>query len=259
MGAIIRTVAEHEDAEPLLADLDFLLKEWESILAQSQKMQAPALLHSDMNQLKRVIRDTNPADTDAILVENREAFRRVEAVILEGAPALLPKLKCVDTADLFRDHNILPQMRKALERKVWLPSGGYIIIDQVEALTAVDVNTGKYVGENNLNDTVFKTNMEAVVEIAHQLRLRNIGGIVIIDFIDMEGEAERAELLQRLEEEMHKDRVRITVMGMTQLGLVELTRKKIGHDLSTIVERECPTCNGKGRIMANNEGINRKQ
>jgi len=249
MGAIIRTVAADTDGEDLINDLKFLLHEWKYILGQSAKATAPALLHSDMDQLKRVIRDANPADISRILVENQDAYDRVAAVISAGAPALLPKLKNAETRDLFQDRNVYAQMRRALERKVWLPSGGYIIVDQVEALTAVDVNTGKYVGENNLNDTVFKTNMEAVSEIAHQLRLRNIGGIVIIDFIDMENEEDRVKLLNYLEAEMKKDRIRVTVMGMTQLGLVELTRKKIGHDLSAIVEKECPVCGSKGKVL----------
>lgn len=248
MGVIIRTVAEHASAEPLLNDLRTLVKEWKRILGRAAKSSAPVLLHSDMDQLRRVIRSANPVDTGDILVGSEADFERVEELLRVGAPALLSHLKLVESADLFLDYDVYAQMEKALARKVWLPSGGYIIVDQVEALTAIDVNTGKYVGENNLNDTVFKTNMEAVVEIARQLRLRNIGGIVIIDFIDMESDQDREQLLAALEAEMRKDRIRVTVMGMTQLGLVELTRKKNGHDLTTLVEKECPHCGGKGRI-----------
>ena len=248
MGAIIRTVAEHASAEPLLSDLRSLIKEWKRILGRAAKSNAPTLLHSDMDQLCRVIRSANPVDTGKILVRCQEDYERVGEVINTVAPALLPNLRLEESRDLFLDYDVYNQMERALARKVWLPSGGYIIVDQVEALTAIDVNTGKYVGEHSLNDTVFKTNMEAVVEIARQLRLRNIGGIVIIDFIDMEVDEDREQLLKALEEEVKRDRIRVTVMGMTQLGLVELTRKKNGHDLTSLVEKECPHCGGKGRI-----------
>ena len=205
------------------------------------------LLHQDLDLLKRVIRDANPADIGRIIVGSQGDWDRVEPLIQAIAPALLPVLQLGESRDLFADYDIYNQLERALRRKVWLESGGYIILDQVEALTAIDVNTGKYVGESNLGATVFKTNMEAVTEIARQLRLRNIGGIIIIDFIDMEDTGAREQLLKALEDEVKKDRVRVTVMGMTQLGLVELTRKKNGHDLSATLEGECSHCGGKGR------------
>ena len=148
-----------------------------------------------------------------------------------------------------KTYNIYNQMEQALRRKVWLKSGGYIIFDQVEALTIIDVNTGKYVGETNLMDTVYKTNMEAVVEICRQLRLRNTGGIILVDFIDMENYEYRSGILAALEEEFKKDRTRVTLLGMTQLGLVEMTRKKTGHALTYSFEKECPFCGGKGRVL----------
>ena len=248
MGAIIRTVAEHADRELLQAELRLLLKTWRRIQGRIVKSKAPALLHSDIDLLDRTIRDTNPADVDRILAADEDAFEKISDVAGAIAPALREKVVLQESRDLFLDYDVYSQMERALQRKVWLKSGGYIIIDQMEALTAIDVNTGKYVGERSLNDTVFKTNMEAVSEIARQLRLRNIGGIVIIDFIDMDSGEDRARLLTALETEMKRDRVRVTVMGITQLGLVELTRKKIGHDLSASVEAECPSCNGKGRL-----------
>ncbi|MBR5430573.1 MAG: Rne/Rng family ribonuclease [Firmicutes bacterium] len=248
MGAIIRTVAEHADQQVLTGELRSLLKTWRRIQGWSVKSKAPSLLHSDMDLLERTIRDTNPADVDRIVVADEQAFEKVSDVIGAIAPALQSKIVLEETADLFLDYDVYSQIERALQRKVWLKSGGYIIIDQMEALTAIDVNTGKYVGERSLNDTVFKTNMEAVNEIARQLRLRNIGGIVIVDFIDMDNAEDKNRLLAALEEEMKKDRVRITVMGITQLGLVELTRKKIGHDLSSVLECECRACGGKGRI-----------
>lgn len=250
MGAIIRTVAEHAEQEMLAGDLKMLLREWRRIQGRAVKASPPALLHHDYDLLIRLIRDTNPADVDRILVGDAETYDKVNDIIAATAPALTPCLTLKESRNLFLDYDIYSQMERALRRKVWLKSGGYIIIDQMEALTAVDVNTGKYVGESNLNDTVFKTNMEAVTEIVRQLRLRNIGGIVIIDFIDMDQPEDKQRLLQALEEEVKQDRVRVTVMGMTQLGLVELTRKKIGHDLSMSIEKECPHCGGKGKISA---------
>lgn len=248
MGVIIRTVAEHAEHQVLLGELRSLLKTWRRIQGWAVKSSAPALLHSDMDLLERTIRDTNPADVDRILAGDEDSFDKVSEVVDSIAPALKSKIRLEESRDLFLDHDVYAQIERALQRKVWLKSGGYIIIDQMEALTAIDVNTGKYVGERSLNDTVFKTNMEAVSEIARQLRLRNIGGIVIIDFIDMDNAEDKNRLLAALEEEMKKDRIRITVMGITQLGLVELTRKKIGHDLSSALEGECRACGGKGRI-----------
>ncbi len=248
MGAIIRTVAEHADQQVLSGELRSLLKTWRRIQGWSVKSSAPSLLHSDMDLLERTVRDTNPADVDRIVTPDEDAFEKVTEVVGAIAPALKDKVVLEESQDLFLDYDVYAQLERALQRKVWLKSGGYIIIDQMEALTAIDVNTGKYVGERSLNDTVFKTNMEAVSEIARQLRLRNIGGIIIIDFIDMDSAEDKNRLLAALEEEMKKDRVRITVMGITQLGLVELTRKKIGHDLSSVLECECRACGGKGRI-----------
>lgn len=248
MGAIVRTVAGSAPAEPILADLRRLVKEWHRIQGRAAKAAPPALLHSDFDMLKRVIRDTNAADIDKIVVANAEDYEEVSDICESIAPSLRDALIVRESNDLFLDYDVYAQMEHALNRKIWLKSGGYIIIDQTEALTAIDVNTGKYIGENDLSATVFKTNMEAVAEIARQLRLRNIGGIVIIDFIDMDDPADKQKLLQELNERMKDDRVRITVMGMTQLGLVELTRKKVGHDLSSVIEKECPYCAGKGKI-----------
>ncbi len=247
MGAIIRTVAGSAPPQAILADLHRLIKEWHRIQGRAAKATSPALLYSDFDMLKRVIRDTNADDIDKIVVANAEDYEEVSDICESIAPGLRDALIIRESNDLFGDYDIYSQMERALHRKIWLKSGGYIIIDQTEALTAIDVNTGKYIGENDLASTVFKTNMEAVVEIARQLRLRNIGGIVIIDFIDMDDPEDKQKLLDELNERMKEDRVRITVMGMTQLGLVELTRKKVGHDLSSVIEKECPYCGGKGK------------
>ena len=249
MGAIVRTVAADTGPETILSDLRYLLSQWQCIQEKAAKAAPPALLYSDSDLLQRVIRDTNGDEIDRILVGSKEEYDRVEDICNMVAPGLRSFLRLQETDDIFADYDIYTQLERALRRKVWLKSGGYIIFDQTEALTAIDVNTGKYVGEDNLADTVFKTNMEAVTEIARQLRLRNIGGIIIIDFIDMDNSEDRRKLLEALAEEVKNDRVRITVMGITQLGLVEMTRKKVGHSLSSVIEKECPTCAGRGRVM----------
>ena len=250
MGAIVRTVAQGSDGQALAADIKLLTKEWRRIQGLAAKSAAPMLLRRDLEMLKRVIRDTGEGDVDRFVVNDEHAAQQLMEVIAWIAPNLKNKPVIVtESADLFGAYDIYSQVEKALRRKVWLKSGGYIVLDQTEALNAIDVNTGKYVGECDLQETVLKTNLEAVGEIARQLRLRNLGGIIIIDFIDMERPEDKEKLLTALKEELKKDRIRVTVMGMTQLGLVELTRKKVGQELSAVVEKECPECGGKGRIL----------
>ena len=248
MGVIIRTAAASADLIAIKEDLNILIHEWQRIQERASKANPPALIHNDLDILKKVIRDTSEADIDRIIVDNEENFQEVAALCDQLAPGLRKMLILRESEDIFSDYDIYNQMERALRRKVWLKSGGYLIIDQTEALTVIDVNTGKYVGENNLADTVMKTNMEAVSEIIRQLRLRNIGGIIIIDFIDIDDQKDKKRLLDELNEQSKADRVRITVMGMTQLGLVELTRKKAGHSLSSVTEKLCPCCGGKGRV-----------
>ncbi len=252
MGVIVRTVAADATDAQILADLRNLIKEWRRLQGRSVKSDPPHLLYSDFDILRKVLRDTNASDIDKIIVEDEEGFEQVADMCESIDAALRSKLVLQESRNLFWDYDIYSQMERALRRKVWLPSGGYIIFDQTEALTVIDVNTGKYVGEDNLADTVFCTNIEAVAEIARQLKLRNIGGIIIIDFIDMDEECNKQKLLEELNAQLKKDRVRITVMGITKLGLVELTRKKIGHDLSSVIEKECPCCNGKGKVACKN-------
>ena len=249
MGAIIRTVAAGATQEVLSADIRLLVKEWHRVQGLASKVQAPTLLHRDLELLKRIIRDTNNGDIERIVCNSQETAETVVDVIAAISPSLTSPITVSDYNDLFAAYDIYEQTEKALRRKVWLKSGGYIVFDQTEALNAIDVNTGKYVGECSLHDTVLKTNLEAVTEIARQLRLRNLGGIIIVDFIDMEKQEDKDILLDALIEELKKDRIRVTVMGMTQLGLVEMTRKKVGQELSAVVEKECPVCGGKGRVL----------
>ncbi|MBR6824378.1 MAG: Rne/Rng family ribonuclease [Firmicutes bacterium] len=250
MGAIVRTVALQATEEEIAEDLRGLLKLWRRIQARAVKVSAPGLVHRDIDMLERVIRDANGEDLNRIVVDSQETYEHVQGIIQRVAPSLKVQIVVREGEDIFASFGVYDQINKALSRKVWLKSGGYVIFDQTEALMAVDVNTGKYVGETDLNRTVLKTNIEAAVEVARQLRLRNIGGIVIIDFIDMDDDESKQKLLTVLEEELKKDRTRVTLLGLTQLGLVELTRKKVGHSLSSAVERECPVCDGKGRVLS---------
>ena len=250
MGAIIRTAAKDMGEEHLMSDIKLLSKQWKRIQGKAVKVKAPALLYSDLGLVERIIRDTDVGSVERILVDNKDLYEKMIDMAAAMSPSLGPKILLKQSEDLFSLYNVRDQMTQALRRKVWLKSGGYIIIDQVEALSVIDVNTGKYVGEDNLGQTILRTNLEAATEIARQLCLRNIGGIIIVDFIDMDNPQDKAHLLAALEDEVKKDRTRVTVLGMTQLGLVEMTRKKIGQGLSATLEKECPFCYGRGRILS---------
>ena len=249
MGAIIRTEANGAEKEVLAAELKNLLKLWKRVLGKGAKTGAPALVHRDLGLLQRVLRETVTEDIDRILLEPAESLEKVTEAVELTAPSLKSKVFVSAAPDLFASYEIDKQLARAMNRKVWMKSGGYIIIDHTEALTAIDVNTGKYVGETDLEETLLHINLEAAAEIGRQLRLRNIGGIIIVDFIDMDCAENRSRLLSALEEEAKKDRTKVTVLGMTRLGLVEMTRKKIGQEITMVLEKECPFCRGKGRVL----------
>jgi len=247
-GVIIRTAAAGISREELAEDVKALARQWKRIQGKAAQNSPPALIYRDLELLKRVIRGATAADVQGIVVESADMAARVREVMEEVAPGLDCRINIHEGQDIFSLYGLPEQIEKALKRKLWLKSGGYIVFDYTEALTVVDVNTGKYVGGKDLDDTVLTTNLEAVTEISRQLRLRNIGGIIVIDFINMELPEHKQTLMEALAEELKKDRTRITMLGMTNLGLVELTRKKNGHELSYILEKECPCCLGKGRV-----------
>lgn len=251
-GLIVRTVAEGATEEELARDAAFLQRLWERIMGRAAKAPATSLLHRDLGLVQRVVRDWFDDSVDQFLIDNREEYQRALEVLELHAPHLKSRLKLYNRLDqsLFDAYGIEVEIDKALKRRVWLKSGGYLVIDQTEALTAIDVNTGKFVGSTNLADTVFRTNMEAAKEIARQLRLRDIGGIIIIDFIDMEIVEHRQMVLKTLEEALKKDRTRANVLGLTQLGLVEMTRKKSRQNLDDALTRACPYCDGRGRVFS---------
>lgn len=251
-GLIVRTVAEGADEDELAQDADFLAKLWGRIQTRAKASSAPAMVHRDLGLVSRVIRDLFLDDVHSLTIDSRSEYERALDILEFSSPHLKERVHLYTRRDrgLFDLHGIEAELEKALKKRVWLKSGGYIVIDQTEALTAIDVNTGKFVGTTNLSDTVYKTNLEAAREIARQLRLRDIGGIIIIDFIDMEVLEHRQSVLRTLEEALKADRTKANVLGITQLGLVEMTRKKARQTLDDVLQRACPYCDGRGKVVS---------
>jgi len=252
MGLIVRTVAEGKSERELAADMRFLLKLWQRIGQKSRSATPPALLHRDLGLVSRVVRDFFTESVDRLLVDSRHEYERILDLLEYVSPELRERVHLHDLREhaLFDLYGLEAEIEKALQRKVWLKIGGYLVIDQTEALTVIDVNTGKYVGSTDLETTVYRTNLEAARELARQLRLRDIGGIIIVDFIDMESAEHRSEVLRVLEEELKKDRTKAHVLGLTQLGLVEITRKKVRQGLDEVMQKPCPYCAGRGRVLS---------
>jgi len=248
-GFIVRTMAENASDDELAADIGYLRRLWQEIRHRSQQQAAPLMLHHDLTLAQRVLRDLTGPETTRILVDSRENFQKLKAFAEEFMPQLSPLLAhYTGERPLFDLHAVEDEIQKALARRVDLKSGGYLIIDQTEAMTTIDVNTGAFVGARNFDDTIFKTNLEAAQTIARQLRLRNLGGIIIVDFIDMESAEHQAAVLAELDKALQRDHTRISVNGFTQLGLVELTRKRTRESLAQILCEPCPTCGGRGIV-----------
>lgn len=251
MGLIIRTVAEGRSEEELRQDCLFLVGLWEKVQAKAKSVKAPALLYKDYDLVYRLVRDVFSADVDKMIIDDEATYKKTLELLESLAPPLRDRVfRYTDGPPIFEAYGIEDEIEKALDRRVWLDSGGYLVIDHSEALTAIDVNTGRFIGSTNLADTVLKTNLEAAGEIARQLRLRDIGGIIIIDFIDMESERDEALVLQRLQEATRADRTRTHILGFTQLGLVEMTRKKVKQDIENLLHRDCPYCKGSGQVLS---------
>lgn len=252
MGVIVRTVSEGTGAEEFRRDAGFLLRLWERIMARAEASRAPALVHRDLALVDRVARDWLDDQVTELIIDDRAEYDHVMDYLDFSVPHLRDRVRLYTRTDqtLFDCYGVEPEIEKLLKRRIWLKSGGYVVLDQTEALTAIDVNTGKYVGSTNLAETVFKTNLEAAREIARQLRLRDIGGIIIIDFIDMDVHEHRQQVLKTLEQELKRDRTRTQVLGLTQLGLVELTRKKSRQSLVDVLTHPCPQCEGRGRVLS---------
>jgi len=249
-GLIVRTAAEHATEADLEADMDILLRQWDEIERKAAKANKPTLLYREPELAVRVIREEFNPDYRGVVIDDRRLFDEVRDYVTAFNPELADRIEYYDAdaegLSLFERHHVHEQVHKALDRKVWLPSGGSLIIEHTEALSVIDVNTGKNVGKSNLEETVFHNNMEAAEEIAKQLRLRDIGGIIVIDFIDMEIKDNRAKVVSAFREALARDKTRTQVFDITDLGLVEMTRKRIGEGLLTEFSEICPDCDGRG-------------
>ncbi|MBU2699791.1 ribonuclease G [Sporomusaceae bacterium BoRhaA] len=251
MGVIVRTVAENQSEEVLAKDILYLVNLWHSITVRAKISKSPTLLYCDADLVIRLVRDLLAADTDEFIVDQPLAYDRVVELVKFTSPDLVDRVKLYDRAeDIFAFYGLEQELDKIGQRNIVLKSGGYIVIDKTEALTVIDVNTGKFVGKTSLADTVLTTNLEAAEEIARQLRLRDIGGIIIIDFIDMDRPSDQQAVLLALEGYLKKDRTKTNVLGLTALGLVEMTRKKARQNLEMTLYADCPCCHGCGRIQS---------
>ncbi|MFZ9392471.1 MAG: Rne/Rng family ribonuclease [Ilumatobacteraceae bacterium] len=249
-GVILRTAAEHATEQELTADMTRLLDEWSRIEAAQKKASGPTLLYREPELAVRVIREEFNADYRGVMIDDRALYEEVRDYVAAFNPELADRVTYYDREaeglSLFENQHVHEQLHKALDRKVWLPSGGSLIIEHTEALTVIDVNTGKNVGTNNLEQTVFQNNLEAAQEVAHQLRLRDIGGIIVIDFIDMEIKDNRKKVVESFRHALARDKTRTQVFEISELGLVEMTRKRIGEGLLTSFAGQCPECQGRG-------------
>lgn len=250
-GYIVRTASEGIEEVKLKKEMEFLLNLWESISSKMERQRGPKLLYSELSVSLRAVRDLFTMDVDKLTIDSKEEYQNILEFIETFSPSLKYYVELYDgRKPLFEAYGIEHEINRALQRKVWLKSGGYIVIEPTEALTAIDVNTGSFTGKKNLEDTIFKTNMEAAKEIAYQLRLRNIGGIIVIDFIDMQSEANKEKLLEAFKEFLKKDRARTTVSSISNFGLMEMTRKRTRQSLYSAMTEPCPYCDGKGFIKS---------
>ena len=250
-GVIVRTAAEGAGEDELVADVQRLLAEWDAISKRAKKAKAPHLLYEEPELTVRVVRDGFIAgEFKELVTDSRRVYDLVTQYFQSVAPELVEQVHFHDgKLPLFEQYHVVEQVHKALERKVWLPSGGYIIIDRTEAMTVIDVNTGKHVGKTNLEETVVKTNLEAAQEVARQLRLRDIGGMIVVDFIDMLLEQNKGKVIQAVKEEMSKDKTRSQVFDISPLGILEITRKRVSAGLLESFSETCPTCSGRGILL----------
>ena len=250
-GYIIRTVSEGVSNEEFKADIEFLELLWQNIQQKRDKLSAPSLLHTDLDIVFRVVRDLFTPKVDKLVVDSKQEYMQVKEFIDSFLPMLSSRVELYEKDEpIFDAYEVEIEISRALGRKVWLKSGGYIVIDHTEALTAIDVNTGRYVGKRNPEETILKTNLEAVKEIAYQLRLRNIGGIIIIDFIDMLKEKNRKKVFNVLQEALSGDKARTNILQISELGLVEMSRKRTREDLLRALCEPCSYCEGRSYLKS---------
>lgn len=250
-GFIIRTASEGSTEEDLKKDFEFLFLLWETIQKKKDRVTAPSLLYSDLDLVFRSVRDLMSQDVKRLVIDSEEEYERIKDFVRAHVEKLLGKIELYEgTEPIFDTFGIELDISRALGRKVWLKSGGYIVIDQTEAMTVIDVNTGKFVGKEELEDTILKTNLEAVKEIAYQIRLRNLGGIIIVDFIDMEKLENRERVFNGFTETMRKDRAKNTISHISELGLIQMTRKRVRESLGRVLCEACPYCEGKAFVKS---------
>ena len=250
-GFIVRTVAESVSDAELRADMEFLIKLWNSIVKKSETAKAPALLYNDLDLLLRTVRDLFTSEVEKLIIDSRPEYERLLKFTGAFMPEYVSKIEYYDKSEpVFDAYGIEMELDRAVERKVYLKSGGSLVIDQGEALTAIDVNTGRFVGKRNLEETITKTNLEACKEVADQLRLRNIGGIIIIDFIDMDRESNQDKVMRAFAESVRPDRAKTNVTKISELGLVEMTRKRTRESLGRMLTEPCFYCDGKGYLKS---------
>jgi ribonuclease G len=248
-GYIVRTAAEDAPPEALRADMIYLRKLWEFVREKGLRTEPGQLVHADLPLHLRILRDLLRPDVDRVLIDHPSAYREMQEFASTFMPDVLPRIELYAAGrPVFELHNVEEEIQRALDRKVSLKSGGYLIIDQTEAMTTIDVNTGAFVGHRNLEETIFRTNLEAAMTIARQLRLRNLGGIIIIDFIDMEEPEHRRQVIQALERALSDDHVKTNISSVSPLGLVEMTRKRTRESLEHLLCQPCPTCEGRGFV-----------
>ena len=252
-GIIVRTAAENVTEDEIVNDVQRLASQWEAIEKLAKDSNGPALLYREPEMAVRVIREEFNKDYRGIVIDDRELYEDVKGYVESITPALADRVEYYDrnaeAMSLFERHHVAEQLRKAVDTKVWLPSGGSLIIEQTEALTVIDVNTGKNVGKSSLEETVYRNNLEAAREVARQLRLRDVGGIIVIDFVDMEVKKNRDEVVRVFREALAQDKTRTQVFEISELGLVEMTRKRIGEGLVESLSKTCETCEGPGHVL----------
>ena len=250
-GFIVRTVSERAPKEKLKSEMEFLDRLWNTIQRRREAASAPSLVHKELSITLRAVRDLFTKEIDRLVIDSREEYQSVMEFIENFVPALRYSVELYEGREpLFDAYGIEMELSRALEKKIWLKSGGYVVIESTEALATIDVNTGSYVGKRNLEETIVKTNLEAVKEIAYQIRLRNIGGLIVIDFIDMERESDRERVFMALREALEKDRAQATVLKMSELGLIEMSRKRTRENINLLLTEPCFYCEGRGRLKS---------
>jgi len=250
-GLIVRTACEGTTKREIHDDVRFLTRLWARLQKQAEAATAPALVHSDLDLVLRTVRDLFTSDVDRLSIDVPDDHARVLEFVTALMPRLAPRVHLYEgLTPIFDQHGVEAKIARALERRVWLKSGGYLIFDQTESLTTVDVNTGRYVGKKDQEETILRTNLEAAKQVVQQLRLRNIGGIIVIDFIDMEKSANRKKVFDALQEAVRKDKARTNVLRISELGLVQMTRKRTRESLEQLLTSACPHCGGGGRLRS---------